>query len=45
MFEISKDDKEWFHGLWTFLFSPMYSNYKVNQIGEQNVEQAKAADS
>lgn len=31
---ISKDDREWFHGLWTFFFSPLYFNYKVNKICE-----------
>ena len=30
----------WFHGFWTFLFSPMYFNYKVNCIYEDRVEQA-----
>jgi hypothetical protein len=38
-YDISKDNKEWFHGLWTFLFSPMYFNYKVNSICEESVEQ------
>jgi hypothetical protein len=37
-YEISKDDKEWFHGFWTFLFSPMYFNYKVNCICEESIE-------
>ena len=36
---------DWFHGLWTFLFSPLYFNYKVNCILESNVEQAAPADS
>ena len=35
----------WFHGLWTFLFTPLYFNYKVNCILESNVEQAAPADS
>lgn len=38
-YNISKDNKEWFHGLWTFLFSPMYFNYKINSICEESVEQ------
>lgn len=25
-------EKEWFHGLWTFLFSPLYFNYQVNKL-------------
>ena len=24
----------WFHGLWTFMFTPMYFNYKVNVLNE-----------
>jgi len=27
----------WFHGLWTFLFSPFYFNYKVNRLGDAGV--------
>ena len=43
-FEIEEDNPNWFHGLWTFLFSPMYFNYKVNCICEESVEQSNAAD-
>ena len=35
----------WFHGFWTFMFSSLYFNYKVNCILESNVEQAAPADS
>ena len=24
----------WFSGLWTFLFTPFYFNYKINQLAE-----------
>jgi len=44
-YEISKGNKEWFHGLWTFLFSPMYFNYKINSIYEESVEQVAPANS
>ena len=30
-----KKSKDWFHGLWTFLFSPLYFNYKVNRLNEE----------
>jgi len=45
VYDISKYDKEWFHGLWTFLFSPMYFNYKINSICKESVEQVAPADS
>ena len=28
------DEHQWFHGLWTFMFSPMYFNYKINVLNE-----------
>lgn len=28
----NSESKYWFHGLWTFLFSPLYFNYKVNWL-------------
>lgn len=43
-YEISKNNNEWFHGFWTFLFSPMYFNYKINSICEESVEQVAPAD-
>ena len=30
----SKADKEWFHGLWTFLFTPLYFNIKINRLNK-----------
>jgi len=30
-----KKSLEWFHGLWTFLFTPLYFNYKVNVLFAQ----------
>lgn len=29
---VTKPSQSWFHGLWTFLFTPFYFNYKVNQL-------------
>jgi hypothetical protein len=28
------NQNEWFHGLWTFLFTPLYFNFKVNKLSE-----------
>jgi hypothetical protein len=33
-----RGSKEWFHGFWTFMFSPMYLNIKVNKLSK-DVEQ------
>ncbi len=30
----SKGMGEWFHGLWTFLFTPLYFNYKINKLNK-----------
>jgi uncharacterized membrane protein len=27
-----KKENEWFHGLWTFLFTPLYFNFKINKL-------------
>ena len=27
-----KKENVWFHGLWTFLFAPLYFNFKVNKL-------------
>ena len=43
--DFTPESSDWFHGFWTFLFSPLYFNYKVNCILEGNVEQAAPADS
>lgn len=44
LYETSRQDKEWFHGLWTFLFSPLYFNFKINSICEDNNEQDDSAE-
>lgn len=31
---ITKHDAQWFDGLWTLLFAPLYFNYKVNVLNE-----------
>ena len=33
--EIRKYSYSWFSGLWTFLFTPLYFNYKVNELNEE----------
>lgn len=43
--DLNSESDVWFHGFWTFLFTPLYFNYKVNCILEGNVEQAAPADS
>ncbi|PTU33100.1 hypothetical protein [Stenotrophobium rhamnosiphilum] len=30
----SRDQTTWFSGLWTFLFTPLYFNYKINVLSE-----------
>lgn len=30
-----RKSKNWFHGLWTFLLSPFYFNFKINQLNEK----------
>jgi len=37
-FNLTTQDSEWFHGLWTFIFSVMYFNYKINCICEARAE-------
>ena len=32
----------WFHGLWTFCFTFLYFNYKVNNLNENFTEQEKS---
>ena len=27
-----KKENEWFHGLWTFFFTPLYFNFKINKL-------------
>ena len=33
----ASDDLRWISGLWTFLFSPLYFNYKINVINEATI--------
>ena len=42
--KLSSDSNNWFHGLWTFLFTALYFNYKVNCMLESNVEQSAEKD-
>lgn len=44
-YEISKENKEWFHGFWIFSFSMMYFNYKINSICKKSLEQPISAGS
>ncbi|TCS39977.1 DUF4234 domain-containing protein [Reinekea marinisedimentorum] len=34
IFQIDRDDDEWFEGAWSFIFGAVYFNYKVNQVCE-----------
>ncbi|GMR18243.1 MAG: hypothetical protein BMS9Abin33_0649 [Gammaproteobacteria bacterium] len=34
LLSISKKDDAWFHGFWTFVFTPFYFNYHVNCLHE-----------
>jgi len=36
--QLRSDEREWFSGLWTFLFTPLYFNYKVNVLCESFAE-------
>jgi len=36
--------KNWFHGLWTFFFTPLYFNYKVNQLNASLTASLEDAD-
>ena len=36
-------ENRWFHGLWTFLFSPLYFNYKVNALADEHPASSPAA--
>lgn len=35
---VTKDQTHWFHGLWTFLFTFLYFNFKINSLTEVVVE-------
>lgn len=43
-FALEKGTAYWFHGFWTFLFTPLYFNYKVNTVCE-SLEQWNKLDS
>ncbi len=43
--DLNSESDVWLHGFWTFIFTPLYFNYKVNCILEGNVEQAAPSDS
>ena len=36
LLRLAKTDLNWFHGGWTFLFSPLYFNYRINVMSEQS---------
>jgi len=38
------NDSNWFHGVWTLLFSYLYVNYKINTILERGVVVTESAD-
>jgi hypothetical protein len=40
----NNDNRNWFHGLWTFFSTPLYFNYKINRLNENNAEQVAPAD-
>jgi hypothetical protein len=40
----TKDQPFWFHGFWTFLFSAMYFNFKINKLNEKFAEQGAAPE-
>ncbi len=35
---VTKDQPCWFHGLWTFLFTFLYFNFKINSLNEHYAE-------
>ena len=35
-------DAAWFSGLWTFLFSPLYFNYKINVLTDDQAQRVAA---
>ena len=38
----ASNDAAWFSGLWTFLFSPLYFNYKINVLTDDQVQRVAA---
>ncbi len=41
---VTKQQPHWFHGLWTFLFTALYFNFKINNLNEHFAEQGAALD-
>ena len=41
---VTKDQPQWFHGLWTFIFFYYYFNFKINRLNESIAEQGAALD-
>ena len=39
-----KKEKEWFHGLWTFLFAALYFNFKVNKLNGRSKHSAREGE-
>jgi hypothetical protein len=39
----TKDQARWFHGLWTFLFTALYFNFKINTLNESLAEKGATA--
>jgi hypothetical protein len=41
-FALESGTKAWMSGLWTFFFTPLYFNYKINQLSEEPVAMDQA---
>ncbi|MCP4750317.1 MAG: DUF4234 domain-containing protein [Proteobacteria bacterium] len=39
LFSARKGDANWFNGFWTFVFTPLYFNFKVNTLNDLLLEQ------
>lgn len=44
MLSVTKEQTGWFHGLWTFLFTTLYFNFKINELVEKLVEPSDLHD-
>jgi len=44
LLSVTKNDPRWFHGLWTFLFTALYFNFKINKLNENHAEQGAPLD-
>ena len=38
----TKVEPDWFHGLWTFLFTTLYFNFKINKLNDNFAERDDA---